>query len=154
MRPERGKRHNWALLGGLVLVGFGLLQIALCWHAKVSRTWPQTTGTVISHDTSTLWNTKHRRYGPVVEFSYTVSDQRFRGDTVSMPAKEFRTREDALRFCEREYPIGSPTMVYYDPADPSNALLQTEDPAWGLATAFTIAGGIIVLIARRRCQHT
>lgn len=137
------------MLGGFVLVGFGLFQFVPSWLSARTTKWPQVSGTVLGHDTRRYWR-KPRRYGPIVEYAFTVADRDFRGDTVSYRTTEFRSRKDAMSFCVNEYPIGSQVVVYYDPADPTNAVLRKEDPEWGFAAMFTLAGVVMVLFARRR----
>jgi hypothetical protein len=94
--------------------------------AAVSR-WPAVVGTVIA--STTEW----RRSGndgsseyPVVHYTYQVNGQIFQGMKIA-PGPEMGGT-GAKKVVAR-YPAGAQVMVFYDPQNPTDAVLEKKAPA-------------------------
>ena len=89
--------------------------------------WPSTMGTVLM---STLeWRRSGNRGSaayPVVQYSYQVNGQAYQGRKIA-PGMEVGGT-GAGRVVER-YPAGAQVMVFYDPNNPADAVLERKAPA-------------------------
>ena len=123
-------------LVGLAVIGLGLRRMG---QAARSRKWPTTPGsirssTILSRLAPTLPQADEDEeqaaarppqtlYRPEVTYTYTVEGKTYTGtklggDTVEV-SSERHAREHAAR-----YVPGAPVTVYYDPENPSHALLE------------------------------
>ena len=119
-----------SILFSVLLVDGILLGIILYTRGKVAKasSWPSTMGTV------TFSNLEWRRGSkgssvayPVVQYSYQVMGQMLQGRRV-MPGPE-SGGSWAHKVVER-YPAGAQVMVYYDPNNPSDAVLERGMPGY------------------------
>ena len=116
--------------------------------AAVSQ-WPSTMGRV---------NTSHleRRHSsdsgstdyPVVEYSYQVSGQAYQGMKIAPGPEVGGTGAGKV---VGRYPVGAQVMVFYNPQNPSDAVLETKAPAqwilWLILIIFDCAlCGVIPII--------
>ena len=117
--------------------------------AAVSR-WPSTMGTVNTsylerrHSSSDSGSTNY----PVVQYSYQVSGQAYQSTKLA-PGPEIGGT-GAGKVVSR-YPAGAQVMVFYNPQNPSDAVLETKAPAqwlmWVLLIVFDVAlCGVIPII--------
>ncbi len=138
------------LLGwGIWLTRGGIRGVA---DARASLNWPSTIGKIVSTTvveerpvgTSTGSGTRRTDYRPVVQYSYSVNGQnysaghrRFNDDLIAYGSTE--KAEAAIE----KYRVGQTVQVYYDPANPRNAVLEPgkAGPAWRGLT-----GGILCLL--------
>ena len=92
------------------------------------KTWPSAMGTVttsyLEHRRSS--NNKGSVNYPVVQYSYQVGGQRYEGSKIA-PGMEVGGT-GAGKVVER-YPAGAQVMVFYNPQNPSDAVLETKAPA-------------------------
>jgi hypothetical protein len=111
---------NAVLLGIIVFVNR---------KASAARGWPSTAGTVL---TSTLESRRasdgagHVNY-PVVAYSYEVKGERYEGRRITPGLEWGGTGAEQVI---ARYPVGSRVSVYYDPGNPSEALLERKAPAY------------------------
>ena len=117
--------------------------------ATVSQ-WPSTIGTVNAsylerrHSSSESGSTNY----PVVQYAYQVGGQPYQGMKIA-PGPEVGGT-GAGKVVER-YPAGAQVMVFYNPQNPSEAVLETKAPAqwlmWLLLVIFDCAlCGVIPII--------
>ena len=117
--------------------------------ATVSQ-WPSTMGTVNAsylerrHSSSESGSTNY----PVVQYAYQVGGQLYQGMKIA-PGPEVGGT-GAGKVVER-YPAGAQVMVFYNPQNPSEAVLETKAPAqwlmWLLLVIFDCAlCGVIPII--------
>ncbi len=116
--------------------------------AREAAGWPVTRGTVVISSTETLHQTQQGRdvisYAPVVEFTYQVNDRDYRSRQITLGAKLAGTRSFAEQIAAR-YPQGSRVEVHYEPANPSNAVLQiTSSASWLLLGIALFCFGVAV----------
>jgi hypothetical protein len=89
--------------------------------------WPSTLGTV---NLSTL-ESRHSSEGgwtnyPVVHYSYQVSGQSFQGQRIAPGPEVGGTGAGKV---VGRYPAGAQVIVFYNPQNPSEAVLETKAPA-------------------------
>ena len=116
--------------------------------ATVSQ-WPSTMGTVLASHLERRSSSEggYTNY-PVVQYSYRVSEQSYQGGKIA-PGPEIGGT-GAGKVVAR-YPAGAQVMVFYNPQNPSDAVLETKAPAqwlmWLLLVIFDCAlCGVIPLI--------
>ncbi|HEX2255653.1 MAG TPA: DUF3592 domain-containing protein [Afifellaceae bacterium] len=138
------------LATGLVfsLVGFAFAgsTIRTRRRADAATRWPRALATVESsevvvetgRDTDGHLET---HYVPVVRYSYEAAGRALRGSRIRVNDLAFSRRGKAQEIVAK-YPAGTQVTMRYDPADPTNAVLETVKP--GIATA--IFGGVFVVL--------
>lgn len=106
-----------------------------------SKTWPTTTGKITSSRidefmgrAKTATGSRRTIYTPQIKFSYTVDGKQYHGDRIGNGDYQSYTEYSPNRLIKR-YPAQSEVTIYYNPADPTDALLQP-----------TAAGNLIGLI--------
>lgn len=151
---------GWGLaLFGLPLVLFG---IYFAFLASDSNSWPQVEGTVSNSrvrinssvdQTNRAFseNDSDRTYYPELTYSYTVDGQTYSSSRYALgeSAPDFKEREEAQAAASAQ-PAGSNVNVYYDPADPSSAVLRTgaSTGSWVPLLMGLFFGGAGLLILR------
>ena len=118
-----------SILFSILLVDGILLGIILYTRSKVAKasSWPSTMGTV------TFSTVERRSSGdgttnyPVVHYTYQVMGQMLQGSKV-MPGPE--TGGTGAEKVVNRYPAGAQVMVYYDPDNPSDAVLERSMPGF------------------------
>lgn len=139
--------------GIFAVVVVGLLALAVAVKMREvgnARTWQKTTGTVTRSEVRVekrrdLDDRERMRSVPVVEYEYSVNGKRFKGNRISLA--EIIPESDIESILDR-YPSGKEATVYYDPANPRQAVLERDLPVdfgKGLAGAFAVLGGGAVL---------
>ncbi|OGO25293.1 MAG: hypothetical protein A2144_04870 [Chloroflexi bacterium RBG_16_50_9] len=89
---------------------FGMLETR---HQSIVTQWPTVSGTVISSEIGTVGS--ERTHELRIRFAYKVQDVTFQGNQ-RWPVY---TLEE-----EMKYPPGTPVLVHYNPARPSEALIN------------------------------
>ncbi len=147
-----------ALLGALVLgvVFFGLGAIFVgvgingYREGQETKSWPSTTGHVISADvdekieTRRDMNDRQRTeytYTPAVRYEYTVGERTYLGHRVK--ADDYGGSPDRAYGIVNRYPAGSDVTVFYNPDEPDQAVLETGADTMGVY----LFGGIGALFA-------
>lgn len=149
---------NMTLLLTVGIIGFVLLILNAVFlgviyfmrrkMAAVSQ-WPSTMGTVMM--STVEWRSSSEGGStayPVVQYSYQVNGQAFQGYKLA-PGPEVGGT-GAQKVAAR-YPAGAQVMVFYNPQNPSDAVLETKAPAqwlmWLLLVIFDCAlCGVIPII--------
>jgi len=141
----------------LLGVGFSVWGWGLIANARLSLSWPTTTGTVVhsevtSHDSRSDGKTT-RMYSADVHYRYTVNGGQYSSDRVTLGDSSTSSAGGKQEIVGR-YPAGARVMVYYDPDYPQSALLEagpvfiTYLPfAFGL---LAIAAGVAAFFWRSR----
>ncbi len=138
------------LLGiGFTVAGLALgayVVSAYAGNAQV-RNWPQTKGQIVHsefvvHKAQVGPGQQRDRYGALVRYKYEVEGIEQTSGRVSFGWESAQTRTSASDYVQR-YPQGRSVTVYYDPADPSSAVLERGVPSrfW-----LTVAGAAIFLL--------
>jgi len=93
--------------------------------AAVSQ-WPSTMGTVMMSRTETRSSGEGYTDYPVVQYSYQVRGQAYQGLKLA-PGPE--VGGSGARKVVAKYPPGAQVMVFYNPENPSDAVLERNAPA-------------------------
>jgi hypothetical protein len=111
---------------GLIAVAVGIM---LYTDAQEVKEWSQTTGTISYTNIRSEWQSGshdspgHYVYYPVVEYYYTVDGQTYYCSTISKMTSGSSDVGYAQNFINRNS-LGSQVTVYYNPDNPSEAVLQ------------------------------
>ena len=147
-------RVAWFVIAlGAVAAGSACLTIA-----QIMRTarWPTAPGvvTTVSPSPNPIVVPRTRLGLPItqrsriyISYTYRVADRDYRGSRLSAALPSSR---DATRQTFAKYAAGNAVTVHYDPADPSNAVLDTDVPV-PLVLEFLLAVGctMAVLVGTR-----
>ncbi|GAP12005.1 hypothetical protein BECAL_03205 [Bellilinea caldifistulae] len=116
--------------------------------ARQSLDWPKTTGRIIEsriaeHESEDEDGISTYTYSPVVRFEYQVAGITYTGDRMgigpSVAISNRRKVEERIAY----YPAGKNVPVFYNPQNPSEAVLE----AGKTGKAELVAGIILVVIA-------
>jgi len=119
-----------SILFSAVLIDGILLGIIFVTRRKVAQaaSWPSTMGTVVFSSIEWRRGSKGGSVAyPVVHYTYQVMGRMLEGRKV-MPGPEVGGT-GAHKVVER-YPAGAQVMVYYDPNNPSDAVLERGMPGY------------------------
>lgn len=127
------------------------LGIIFFMHRRMAavRQWPSTMGAV---NASYLERRSSSEGGytnyPVVQYSYQVSGQAYQGAKIAPGPEVGGTGAGKV---VARYPAGAQVMVFYNPQNPSDAVLETKAPAqwilWLILIVFDIAlCGVIPIV--------
>jgi hypothetical protein len=134
----------------LILAGLGMLLLIIYLRnlARVwaSGDWSAVQGTIMESwieesTTSDEEGTETRRYAPKVRYRYTVMGVEYLGDRIAFGPGRSGNRASAEKVLAR-YPKGSATLVYYDPNNPDEAVLERS-----LSRAFLMSGAVFIAVA-------
>jgi hypothetical protein len=78
---------------------------------------------------------------PVVEYDFTLGPQQYHGTHIGI-GDEVGNNPEVQRTLDR-YPVGATVPVYYNPADPNEAVLERDPPA-SPVMMYGVAGGIFM----------
>jgi hypothetical protein len=117
------------------------------WLARRAAAWPQTTGRIVKSEVAA---TRHQFSGeatevknePAIAYEFTVAGKKLTGTRISIGEDSGGANTEATL---AHYPAGAAVMVYYDPKDPANCVLERDVPkdmAQGCAILLAIAAAI------------
>jgi len=139
---------------GLFALVFGVIGAVLIFlyfrnknKAKASEGWPSTYGRIVSNDVSVSYQNDddYRRvsYLPKVQFTYQVGGESFTGKRIAFGSDpDFNTRRKATNFL-LQYPVGAEVAVFFNPENPSEAVLSQKMRSM---TAGLIVGIVMLVI--------
>ncbi len=128
------------------LIGAGLLAYGFYQRSKVraSQSWPQVMGTITKAEILLDRGPDSSGYSIVVLYDYTVDGVRHTGKRIGFSQRSTSRKKRAQERLDR-YPVNSTVPVFFDPANPTDAVLVREYPD---ATLLTVLGsGLLVLAA-------
>jgi hypothetical protein len=136
-----------------VLVALGLAYMAFRSSRKagISKSWPTTMGQIVSASVearrsrsgSSGYSTSHY---PQVIYEYTVNGQKYMGNHINFGSPIGYGFAGMAERIIVKYPIGGMVQVYYNPADPSQAVLERSGGA-SSKILLGVAALIIVILA-------
>ena len=135
---QRGNLAAAMLLFGVSAVGAGTWGLTRAW--PTSR-WPSTTGVVTA---SSLIQVSDGPDEAAIAYQYHVAGRPYSGTRIGY--LRFSSERMAHVFVNA-HPAGSAIAVYFDPRDPSNAVLQRGGVRTGV---IMVTIGIVLLVLRRR----
>lgn len=121
--------------GGIILlfagIGVFLIYTSIKGRQKAgeSQKWPSTAGQIIearvtrSTHTDTDGDTSVS-YAPYVRYTYQVAGQEYTGEKITFGFKQTHNQEQKAQQALARFPLGGQVSVYYDPANPAEAVLK------------------------------
>ena len=123
--------------------------------SNASMKWPYTSGRIISSEVRT--NTEHpdddnpRRvrytYSPVVKYEYFINGQAYTASRIHYGVTPMLERAKAEQLAQH-YVSGMPLKVYYNPANPNEAVLEQKSVS---SYAGLVFGLIFVVLSACSC---
>ncbi len=143
-------------LTGVLFAVIGVL-VALWGRSFLARDraigrWPKAPGTITSSryesETGTTrdadgYDITSTTFMPVVAYRYTVQGQEYPGTRVARVV-EWTGDAQRVKACIDRYPPGARVEVFYDPADPATAYLETRTSGGGVF--LMVFGGFFALM--------
>jgi hypothetical protein len=147
---------------GMVFFGFfmamGILALSLgvsaYLEAQQVQDWPSTTGTVTDTNVREEWVSEggrggghsHYEYYPEVQYSYSVGGSTYYGNDISKLESSYTSYSGAQAYLT-DHRVGSQVTVYYNPDNPSEAVLEKNSDFEalmipGVGVLFTAIGAI------------
>ena len=109
------------LFGVMMLVMFGYFAL----KGQATSKWPSVEGTVVESRVARSSPTSGGpRYYARVKYEYDVNGVNYAAKTISIGAMREFARESSAAKIVGKYPVGKRARVYYDPEDPSRAVLE------------------------------
>jgi len=131
---------------GLIAIGFGgwtLFQSLRCEH------WPVTDARILTA-TISVNHGKSTTYSPNVDYTYTVAGQTYESKRIAYG--QMSSSSDYARRVLSRYSVGATVPTHYNPADPTQAVL--EPGVHGGFWICLIVGTIFILFSRMFLQIT
>jgi hypothetical protein len=131
-------------------VGVFLIVFSLRTQKKADsgQSWPGTTGTILrtevrqSQGIADEHGVSQTVYYPAVEFEYQVGEQTFKGDKIAFGDRPtYKSQSEAASLLSI-YRVSNQVRVYYNPANPSGAILERKPPSGRLG----LTVGIVMLV--------
>lgn len=137
---------------GIGLVIFGIVQRK---KAKTAETWPTASGSIVSARLDQNTRIEHdddhtstsTSYTPIVEYTYEIGGKTYRGNRV-FPGASMSYDHGTAQGIVNRYQPGSVVTVHYDPADPTQAVLETKSKGGNL---FLIIGAVFAVLGIIGC---
>lgn len=134
--------QNWTAIllplffGGIFgAVGIGMLVFGQIQRNKARETekWPTTNGTIVTsriEQQTRIERDEGRSYSrttntPIVEYTYEVDGKALRGNKI-FPGATMSYDIGTTQGIINRYQVGQPATVHYNPADPTQAVLETK----------------------------
>ncbi|MBA4379859.1 MAG: hypothetical protein C0393_04105 [Anaerolinea sp.] len=117
--------------------------------AEASQGWPATQGQIIeariaeSTSTDSDGDTS-TSYSPAVEYTYSVAGQEYKGNKITFGFTQGYGNYAKAQAALARYTLGAQVTVYYDPANPADAVLERKA---GGSTISLVLGIIFILIS-------
>ncbi len=124
------------------LIGFVFIGRSLYHRAKVqaSQNWPPVMGTIVEATLRKQSDGEGTTYAPQIRYDYVVNGVRYTSNRIAFTPQTYVRSKRAQQDLDR-YPVNSAVTVYFDPAKPSDAVLQRNAPN----TVLGLAAGIVLL---------
>lgn len=106
-----------------------------------SLSWPQTEGEILRSGVVVVEGDDSISYHPSADYRYVVNGEPYRGDRLFFGSQwNGPVERPAQRIVDR-YPEGQPITVFYDPANPSESVVERR-----LGTGVIVVFPIMVLV--------
>jgi hypothetical protein len=148
-----------AFLPLMIITGLGALICLSLFIAgrralAATRTWPSTTGTVVSSGTHAFTRPSSSRSGgspttsymPVVEYAYEVAGRKLTSRSVRFQT-EIAGSQNYAEKISAAYPVGKVVKVFYDPDEPSRTALEFRSGWLWIPLALGIALAAVAVVS-------
>jgi hypothetical protein len=146
---------------GLIILVIGLAAFGYLWRlgsrGAASANCPTATGTVLDSRVDMRFRTgggdsaNRESYLGLVRYRYSVAGQDYESSNRRYPNPGYAMNESEAAAVVARYSVGSVVRVYYNPAKPAEACLETGEhwTAWaGKAIALVIAAAGAMMLLR------
>jgi hypothetical protein len=119
----------WLIAGPMVVMGLAMLANKML-QARRASIWPQAAGRITRSEVAAT----HRQTSggptevinvPAIEYEFSANGSKIIGTRISIGEDTGGANTEATL---AHYPVGAAVMVYYDPDDPGNCVLEREIP--------------------------
>lgn len=112
------------ILGGLGYFLYKRNQQSMAYRQS-TQTWQSTTGTVVMSSVQSKHTGKSYSHYPVVVYLYQVNGQQYQSQRIKAGEQFLNVRvAGQAEATVQKYPIGSTVTVYYNPSNPTEAVLE------------------------------
>jgi len=123
-----------AVFAGVIGI-MGTIALKTLRAARASRSWPVAAGAVLSGDIQEVEERDHDGdtsiyYVPRLRYAHEVAGRSYESERIRFG--NIRESQKGARKILERYAVGSPVEVRYDPANPSQATLETKAGGVGL----------------------
>ena len=122
-------------------------------HA-VANTWPKVTGKVVKASIVGVTSSGKKKFRLDVEYEYEVDGKRYRSKRYRRDGERRAVGHFAAKLQQKRHAKGSSITVFYDPKDPSRAVLDVRGYdamiAATVIAAFLVIFGVYLLRQRRK----
>jgi hypothetical protein len=118
-------------------------------RVSASRRWSSIPGRIITSELATRWtsggsrSSGYRAYFPKVVYEYQVGGQVYQGNRIMFGQFPANSRPDEAQRKLAQYPLNSTGSVFYNPANPSESVLEQSAPS---ARILWIVAGILLMV--------
>ncbi|MFN2145679.1 MAG: DUF3592 domain-containing protein [Anaerolineales bacterium] len=146
--PTTAPRPKSSYITALILIPVGLLLAAVSLYfgaqQRTSLDWPAVAGVVVNSYVEEYRDADQSpSYYARVVFQYTVEEEVYASQQVSFGIVKSYASQNGAAKALQAYPVGKMVSVYYDPADPTNAVLERGTSQ---ITPFLWLGGGLTLL--------
>ena len=136
----------WLVAGPITVMLVAMLAHKLM-QVRRAAAWPQAAGRITRSEVAA----RHRQRSdrptelinePAIEYEFTANGTKYTGTRISIGEDSGGANTEATL---ARYPLGATVMVYYDPADPGNCVLEREVPKGMSKGCLAILGVLAVL---------
>jgi len=143
------------VIGGCFVLIFGIIGAVLLVKyfqdkkkADTSQSWPSAPGRIAEsyvrrEDSTDSDGYPTTSYYPEVRYEYDLLGAQYSGDKIAFGAKTGNSNQKKTQEALVQYPVGKSVIVYYDPANPEDAVLERRVGG----KVFLIVGIIFLLVA-------
>ncbi|QEX23782.1 hypothetical protein FRZ61_37210 [Hypericibacter adhaerens] len=119
----------WIVAGPIVVLLVAIVAHKLL-QVRRAAAWPQAPGRITKSEVAA----RHKSHGdrpsevvnePAIEYEFTANGLKYTGTRIGIGEDSGGANTEAML---ARYPVGGTVMVYYDPADPGNCVLERELP--------------------------
>jgi hypothetical protein len=113
----------------IILVGLGIFLYRRSQQGNAAKqaaqSWASTMGTVLMSTIQIKRTSRSRSEIPVVVYQYQVNGTAYQGQTIKAGEQFFNVRVmGQAQATIARYPVGALVMVYYNPANPAESVLE------------------------------
>ena len=154
-KPKR-RRNRVLIAAGLItlIVGAAVLSIFFVHplvHWKSAQSWPSADAKIVSSEIEISRVKNSTSYEAKFDYAFDVHGQEWNGHQYGFFV--FSGSEEASEELVSRYPVGTETQIFYDPSQPSDAVMDRSlGPAIWFCIgpiAMSIIGGVILWIGFR-----
>lgn len=118
----------------IIAIVFFFLWARSRWKTSAAKNWPSTTGRVISSEMEARRSRSgsggySTSYYAVVLYEYMVNGQRLQSNRLTLGTPIGTSFTGRVQKKVLQYPVGSRVEVFYNPDDPTEAVLEIKAPS-------------------------